>query len=53
VGRWPVGVPVCWCTTLHGHTMHIVSSPEECRRLEEHLKGKAWGPVFCRYEEYP
>jgi hypothetical protein len=38
---------------LHESTAHYVSSPEECRRLEEHLKARAFGPVVCRYEEYP
>ncbi len=46
-------MPVCWCATLHGTTAHYVSGPEECRRLEEHLKSRAFGPVECRYEEYP
>jgi hypothetical protein len=28
-----------------------VSSPEDCRRLEEHLRSREPGSVECRYEE--
>jgi hypothetical protein len=28
-----------------------VSSPEECRRLENLLRSRESGPVECRYEE--
>jgi hypothetical protein len=52
VGRWGE-VPVCWCISSQGSTSHIVSSREECERLEERVRSRAWGPVVCRYEEYP
>jgi len=44
-------VPLCWCSTPYKTTVHIVSGPEECRRLEQYIKGKASVPVVCYYED--
>jgi hypothetical protein len=46
-------MPFCTCSTPYGLVTHIVSGPEECRRLENLLKSKERGPVECRYEEGP
>jgi hypothetical protein len=44
-------MPFCTCSTPYSLVTHIVSSPEECRRLENILKSKEPGSVECRYEE--
>jgi hypothetical protein len=44
-------MPFCTCLTPHGLVTHIVSSREECRRLESLLRSREQGPVECRYEE--
>jgi hypothetical protein len=43
-------VPVCRCSTPYKATVHYVSGPEECRRLEERLKSETPMPVVCYYE---
>jgi hypothetical protein len=46
-------VPLCWCSELfRGTTVHIVSGPEECRRLEERLKSEISELVVCSYEDH-
>jgi hypothetical protein len=49
---WP-GVPLCWCESLDERIPYFVSSREECRRLEQHIKKKASAPEFivCYYED--
>jgi hypothetical protein len=44
-------VPICTCITPYGLAPHIVSCPEECRKLENLLRSREPGPVECRYEE--
>ena len=44
-------MPVCTCITPYGLVSHIVSSPEECRMLENLLRNRESGPVECRYYE--
>ncbi len=44
-------MPACTCLTPHGLVSHVVSGPEECRRLEEHLRSRGLEPVECRYED--
>ena len=44
-------MPVCTCSTPYGLVTHIVSSPDECRRLENLLRNRGLEPVECRYYE--
>ena len=46
-------MPLCWCSDLfRGTTVHIVSGPEECRRLEERFVSEAPELAACYYEDH-
>jgi hypothetical protein len=44
-------VPLCWCESWYERIPYFVSDREECRRLEQYIKGKASVPVVCYYED--
>jgi len=45
-------VPLCWCSTPYKTTVHIVSGPEECRKLEEDFVSKNPELAACYYEDH-
>ncbi len=44
-------MPLCWCESIHERIPYFVSDREECKKLEQYIKGKASVPVTCYYED--